>query len=141
VFTAQVGAGGLTTNTQIKTVYNPSYLDGTYTLALGASTTLNQTLVTTTTVTITGSPFPIPPTVTGPNTTSTSSTHTYVARENINVLGKSMETCKYTVTVPTSNEVTTTWYSVPKGIPVRITTTATPQTIEATAATVNGQSL
>ncbi|MBI5278565.1 MAG: hypothetical protein HY854_19160 [Burkholderiales bacterium] len=130
--------GVFTANMTIKSVYSPSYLDTTYTLALGQSVTLNQSGTAYTT--ISGAPFPIPPTTTPINM---SVTHTYVARENVSALGKTLEACKYTTQASGDSNLTTTWYALPKGIPVKIvsTTSQGTQTIEATTATVNGQSL
>lgn len=133
---ASVSAAGFTTNTTIKSIYTPPYLDTQYSLAMGASVTVTAVGQSTTTVSIPGSPFPIPPTVADINT---SVTHTYVTRESVTVPAGTFQACKYTTAPAGGGVVSTTWYALPKGIPVKITSEG--QVIEATQATVNGAAI
>lgn len=117
--------------TSIKIVANPPWVSRQYGLAIGESeTTTNTSTVTTT---FTGAPFPIPPVISTPTTTQTTK---YLKRENIFVLGKTLDTCVFEVTAQGSSAVTTSYIAFGKGLPVKITSDG--QTIEATSATING---
>jgi hypothetical protein len=64
-------------------------------------------------------------TLSGPNagavtTTPTTETHSFEARETITVLGRSHDTCRYTVANAGTGTVSTTWWIVGKGLPARI---------------------
>jgi len=57
----------------------------------------------------------------------------------VSVLGRSFETCRYTMVTSGDNETTTTWILVGKGIPVRIESPG--QVVELKSGTYDGQQL
>jgi hypothetical protein len=135
---ASGSAGGITFTTTIKTVYSPPFVDNQYSLALGSSIT--QTLAGTATTTIhTGV---VPDQVTTSAIPASTSTTTYVGQEQVSVIAGTYSACKYQVTTPGSSDVTTSWFIVGKGIPVKTTISGSvSQTIEANSVVLNGAHL
>lgn len=93
----------------LRTVDTPPVLNNEFTLQPGQS--LDQTF--TSTSTYINPPFPLPPT-TGTSTERV----TYEARETINVLGRSYNTCRYKST-GSGDEIDFTWHIVGNGLPAR----------------------
>jgi hypothetical protein len=131
-------AGGFSFTTTIKTVYSPPFVDNQYSLAIGGSVT--QSLAGSATTTIhTGF---------GPDQVNTSaipastSTTTYVGQESVSVIAGTYSACKYQVTTAGSSDVSTSWFIVGKGIPVKTTISGSvSQTIEANSVVLNGAHL
>lgn len=124
-----------TTPLTLRTVNTPPLLDKEFTLQLGQS--IDQTF--TYTSTYINAPLPMPPT-----TTTNTSRSTYEAREVINVLGRSYNTCRYRVTGE-KNEVSFNWHIVGIGLPVRTEVRSAAGAIlsrtELRSATINGSAL
>jgi hypothetical protein len=134
---ASGSAGGFPITTTIKTVYTPPLVDNQYSLAIGGSVT--QSLAGSATTTIHTSFGDQVSTSAIPASTSTT---TYVGQESVSVIAGTYNACKYQVTTAGSSDVTTSWFIVGKGIPVKITTTGTAsQTIEANSVVLNGAHL
>ena len=117
-----------------RTVNSPAYLNSEFTLQLGES--MDQTISSTSTYV--NSPFPLPPT-----TSSSTSRITYVARESINALGRTYDTCLYKSTiVGDDTNISFVWYIFGKGIPARIESRDSAGTVlglqELKSATING---
>lgn len=93
----------------LRTVNTPPVLNREFTLQPGQS--IDQTF--TATSTYINSPFPLPPT-----TASSTSRSTYEARETINVLGRSYNTCRYKIT-GVGDETTFNWAIVGNGLSAR----------------------
>lgn len=136
---SSISASGITTNTSIKTVYNPPYVDSISGLALGASASLTQSGTAFTSITFTGLPLPPQNSQAAINATTT---HTYVSRESVTVPAGTFNACKYTAQSG-NNPVTTTWYVVGKGVPVKITSGSGNSALEikATMVKVNNAAL
>jgi hypothetical protein len=112
------------------TAYNPFAVSRIFTLAVGQELTDLQSGTTTTTL-------PTPST----NSFSGTTRYKYVSRQNITVLGKSYDTCKYETQAmtPTPGEIVTDWFVVGKGVMVRqIIGGAAPSTTELKLGTING---
>ena len=120
-----------TTESESKSTYWPPRRNAEYTLQVGQS--ISQTTAVTTTIL---SGFGAG-TTTGPD--SITETHTFVKKEQVSVLGRSFETCRYTMVTSGDNETTTTWILVGKGIPVRIESPG--QLVELKSGTYNGAPL
>jgi hypothetical protein len=135
---ASSSVGGFSITTTIKTVYSPPLVDNQYSLTLGSS--LTQSLAGSATTTI-HSAFG-PDQVTTSAIPASTTTTTYVGQESVSVIAGTYNACKYQVTAAGSNDVTTSWFIVGKGIPVKITTTGSAsQTIEANSVVINGAPL
>lgn len=102
----------MTTVSESKFKFAPPERNTEFTLQIGQSVT-QTTSVTTTILSGFGAG-----TTTGPETST--ETHTFVAKEQVSVLGRSFETCRYTMVESGVDETTTTWILVGKGIPVKI---------------------
>jgi hypothetical protein len=119
------------TESESKFIFTPPMRNVEFTLRVGESVTKTNSL---TTVILSGFGAG---TTTGPD--STSETHTFVAREQVSVLGRSYDACRYTMVTSGVVETTTTWYLVGKGIPVK--TQSPGQLIELKSGTYNGAPL
>jgi len=125
---------GSTVVTQTRTVFNPAPENVEFTLSIGQSI---DKVVGQTTTTL-QAPVPTPP-VTSTSTT----THTFEARENVTVQGKSYDACRYRISTVNGTEVTTSWLIAGKGVMVKsqANTVAGTQTIELKSGTYNGAPL
>jgi hypothetical protein len=110
----------------VKTSNKPAYLNSEFTLQPGQSLTRTLGSRVTTSTLVNGVPLP-------PQTNDQSQTETisFEARENITVQGRSYDTCRYREVVSGSNQATTQWYLVGKGLPVR-TLSQTGDSVETT---------
>jgi hypothetical protein len=131
-------AAGFPITTTIRTVYSPPFVDNQYSLAIGGSVT--QSLAGTATTTVhTGFG---PDLVTSAAISGSASTTTYVGQEQVSVIAGTYSACKYQVTTAGSSDVTTSWFIVGKGIPVKTTLSGSvSQTIEANSVVLNGAHL
>lgn len=119
-----------------RTVNNPAYLNSEFTLQLGQS--MDKTY--TSTASFINSSFSLPPT-----TTTSTSKITYEARENISVLGRSYDTCRYKTTTPDNTGVAYVWYVYGQGIPAQVesrtATGAVQYRTSLKSATINGAAI
>lgn len=97
-----------------RTVYAPAYLNSEFTLLPGQSLTRTVGARVTSSSIINGVP-----TQATERDQSHTETVTFELRENVSVLGRSYDSCRYRETRANSSEVTTTWYLYGMGIPVR----------------------
>ena len=112
-----------------RSVFDPQYLNSEFTLARGASFVRTTTWLET----------PIQPPGT-PMRLSETKTLTFVTRESIVVGGRTYDTCRYTEQSASAG-VTTLWYHVGTGIPVRISAGGGLANADLTAATINNAPL
>lgn len=130
---SKMSIGGISFDTNSKTVWNPPWVDKHYALKIGESMTVNQVGIVTTTGAFGSSTTPL-------NLTQTTK---YVGQETITVPAGTYNTCKFEDHDTASpNSVTTQWVIVGKGLPAQIVSkdgATTTQTIKATSITINGQ--
>jgi hypothetical protein len=139
VVTATGSTAGVNFTNTSRVVYSPPFTDAQFGLAIGQSVTQTQAGSLTGSTSFGGL---IPDQTTPATTFSTTSTTTYVGQESVSVIAGTYNACEYQVTTPASSDVTTTWYIVGKGIPVKITTTGSAnQTIQANSVVLNGAHL
>ncbi len=133
-------AMGITTTTNMTTVYAPPYVDQQYSLPVGQTYTSSQTVMTSGTVSFLGYSNPIPQ-----QTTTLSMSVKYVGQESVTVPAGTYNACKMETTSVSNGtaSVQTSWIVVGKGIPVKTTMTGggVNQTIQATSVKLNGASL
>lgn len=125
-----------TVRLETKTVYNPATLNNEFTLSIGQ--TIDKVISETTTTLVSPEPT-LPP----PRASTRTYRHTFEARENLAVQGKTYDACRYRAVALDNNEVTTTWYLAGKGIPVKTQAVVSggTQTIELKSGTYNGTPL
>ncbi len=128
---AEIGGllGGLTT----RTVFDPPILNSEFTLQVGQSITKTES----TTTTFVGGPIVIPP-----RSGTTTRTYTFEARETIDVLGRSFDTCRYKEVASGTDYVSYSWHIVGIGISARLETRQANGTVsqrtELKSATIDG---
>lgn len=101
------------TTTRTRTSYDPPTQATEFTLQPGQSITRTERG---TTVDLDGTQ--------SPSSFAYTITYTYELRESITVAGKRFDTCRYRIADASEGAVTTVWYVVGKGVPVRSQTTA-----------------
>jgi hypothetical protein len=113
-------------------------LNNEYTLAVGGNLTKTEAFESSTV--IPSLPVPIPPT-----SGTTKTTYTYEARENISVLGRNWETCRYKSVIEGVPGTTFNWLIVGKGFAARVEQRNAAGVVESRSelksATVNGAPL
>lgn len=126
------GVPGTTTTTSIESVFNPPSENIEFTIQVGQSISVTDT-VTTTVLAGPGAGM-----VTGPS--SSTEIHTFEAKESVTVPAGTFMTCRYKVTNSTGGEPTTSWLIVGKGVmakSVAVSNEGT-QTIELKSGSYNG---
>ncbi|MBA2673138.1 hypothetical protein [Ramlibacter sp.] len=133
-------AMGITSTTNMTTVYSPPYVEQQYSLAVGQTYTHSQTAMTSGTVSVLGYSNPIPQ-----QTSTLTVSVKYVGQEAVTVPAGTYNTCKMETSSASNGttSVQTNWFIVGKGIPVKTTMTGggVNQTIQATSVKLNGASL
>jgi hypothetical protein len=119
----------------IRSVETPPLLNSEFSLQPGQS--IDKT--STTTSTYINAPFPLPP-FSGTDTER----FTYEARETINVLGRSFDTCRYKIT-GSGDQITFTWHIFGNGLPARVEARSSAGAVlsrsELKSASINGTAL
>lgn len=128
-----------TTSTQTKTVINPPVENIEFTISIGQSI---DKVVSQTTTTLAMTPM-LPTGLPAPVSSTTTTRHTFEARENVTVGGKTYDACRYRIGTVNGTDITTSWLIAGKGVMVKsqATTAAGTQTIELKSGTYNGAPL